>query len=78
MVKSNLDTWNRMTSLIDGFINYLIDVATNMNDGSILSVTKENVPVMLGKIVVHYSAKQLFSLITDVEEFWNIRPTRCQ
>ena len=69
MVKSNLDTWNRMTSLIDGFINYLIDVTTNMNDGSILPVTKENVAVMLGEIVVHYSAKQLYSLITGVEEF---------
>ena len=69
MVKSNLDTCNRRTSLIDGFINYLIDVITNMNHGSILSVTKENVAVMLGEIVVHYSAKQIFSLITGVEEF---------
>ena len=64
-----IGTWNRNTSLIDGFRNYLIDVATNMNDGTILSVTTENVAVMPGEIVLHYSAKELFSFITGVNKF---------
>ena len=69
MVKSNQQTWNSITSLIDGFMNYPIDVKTNMNNGTTLSVTEENIAVMLGDVFSYYSAKHLFSLITAMDVF---------
>ena len=55
--------WTSITAMSQAFMDYLSDIAINMNAGGKLCVDTINVPYFIGEQPNFISAKQLFSLI---------------